>query len=301
MDICLESFNPYYVNEEEVINEGTNIFSKALEVLSKIWHKILDTITGFLDKFKKKSKNNNDVAAAQFKKICKHNAITEINVPVIKNLGKMFKSHDNLMDWIDSVGEGLDFVSRFISSPGGDGKFLNRINVMKDDMDKWYNHFLNYTSTTGLDINKDPESLVKIIKSAMITKDYDGSTIQLSSENILSWSGTGYSLEQIFDDDAMTKLRSSITKHVSLLDGLRHKLKNTEINAGKRNANRIDSVKSGLTVALKANQVVGTIVDKYIWTIATIRNKALTIMASSGVNDNKPTNKNVSECFAYIR
>ena len=30
MDICLESFNPYCVNEEEVINEGTNIFSKAL-------------------------------------------------------------------------------------------------------------------------------------------------------------------------------------------------------------------------------------------------------------------------------
>ena len=52
MDICLESFNPYH-NEVEVINEG-NIFSKALEVLSKIWHKILDTITGFLDKFKRR-------------------------------------------------------------------------------------------------------------------------------------------------------------------------------------------------------------------------------------------------------
>ena len=233
MDICLESFNPYYVNEEEVINEGTNIFSKALEVLSKIWHKILNTITGFLDKFKKKNKNDNNTAA-QFKKICKHNAITEVNVPVIKNLGKMFKSHDKLMDWIDSVGEGLDYVSRFVSSQGGDGKFINRINAMKDDMGEWYNHFLTYTSTTGFDINKDPESLVKIIKSAMITKDYDGSTIPISSENILSWSGTGYSLEQIFDDDAMSKLRSSITKHVSLLDGLRYKLKNTKINAGKR-------------------------------------------------------------------
>ena len=301
MDICLESFNPYYVNEEEVINEGTNIFSKALEILSKIWHKILDTITGFLDKFKKKSKNDNDVAAAQFKKICKHNAIAEINVPVIKNLGKMFKSHDNLMDWIDSAGEGLDFISRFVSSPGGDGKFINRINAMKDDMGEWYNHFLTYTSTTGFDINKDPESLVKIIKSAMITKDYDGSTIPISSENILSWSGTGYSLEQIFDDDAMSKLRSSITKHVSLLDGLCRRLKNTKINAGKRNANTMNSIKRALDVVLKTNQVVGTIVDKYIWTIATIRNKALTIMASSGVNDNKPENKNVSECFAYIR
>lgn len=301
MDICLESFNPYCVNEEEVINEGTNIFSKALEVLSKIWHKILDTITGFLDKFKKKSKNGNDVTAAQFKKICKHNAIIEINVPVIKNLGKMFKSHDNLMDWIDSVGEGLDLVSRFVSSPGGDGKFINRINAMKDDMGEWYNHFLTYTSTTGFDINKDPESLVKIIESAMITKDYDGSTIPISSENILSWSGTGYSLEQIFDDDAMSKLRSSITKHVSLLDGLWHRLKNTKINVGKRNANTMDSIKRALDVVLKTNQVVGTIVDKYIWTIATIRNKALTIMASSGVNDNKPENKNVSECFAYIR
>ena len=300
MDICLESFNPYCVNEEEVINEGTNIFSKALEVLSKIWHKILDAITGFLNKFKKKNKNDNNTAA-QFKKICKQNAITEINVPVIKNLGKMFKSHDNLMNWIDSVGEGLDYVSRFVSSQGGDGKFINRINDMKYDMEDWYNYFLNYTSTTGFDVKKDPESLVNIIKSAMITKDYDESTIPISSENILSWSGTGYSLEQIFDDDAMAKMRSSITKHVSLLDGLWRRLKNTKINAGRINDERMRTIKRALSVVLETNQAVGTIVDKYIWTIATIRNKALTIMASSGVNDNKPENKNVSECFAYIR
>lgn len=297
MDICLESFNPYTINEEEVINEGTNIFAKALEVLSKIWHKILDAITGFLNKFKKKNKNDNDTVA-QFKKICKDKAITEINVPVIKNLGKMFKSHDNLMDWIDSVGEGLDFASKLLIesstgiSSGGDGKFINH-------MSKWYRYFLKYTSTTGLDIKKDPESLVKIIKSAMITKDYDDDTIPISNENILSWSGTGYSLEQIFDDDAMTKLKDSITRYIALLNVLIHKLKFSIINV--KNANRMDSVKSGLTVVLETNQVVGIVVDKYIWSITTIRNKALTIMASSGVNDNKPENKNVSECFAYIR
>ena len=294
MDICLESFNPYYVNEEEVINEGVNIFSKALEVLSRIWHKILDTINGFLDKFKKKKSNNtNNDTVAQFKKICKDKDITEINVPVIKNLGKMFKSHDNLMDWIDSVGEGLDFASKLIESStgistGGDGKFINH-------MSKWYRYFLKYTSTTGLDIKKDPESLVRIIKSAMINKDYDDDTIPISNENILSWNGTGYSLEQIFDDDAMTKLKDSITRCISWLNILIYKLKFSTINV--KNANRIDSVKSGLTVVLKTNQVVGVIVDKYIWSITTIRNKALTIMSSSGVN----TNKNVSECFAYIR
>lgn len=298
MDICLESFNPYCVNEAEVINEGTNIFSKALEVLSKIWHKILDTITGFLDKFKKKkTKNVNNDTAVQFKKICKDKDITEINVPVINNLGKMFKSYDSLMDWIDSVGEGLDFTAKLITtstgtSTGGDGEFIKH-------MSKWYRYFLKYTSTTDLDIKKDPESLVKIIKSAMITKDYDGDTIPISDENILSWSGTGYSLEQIFDDDAMTKLKFSISKYVAMLNVLTNKLNFSIINV--RNANKIDSVKSGLTVALKANQVVGIIVEKYILSIAAIRNKALTIMSSSGVNDNKPANKNVSECFAYIR
>ena len=298
MDICLESFNPYYVNEEEVINEGTNIFSKALEVLSKIWHKILDTITGFLDKFKKKkTKNVNNDTVAQFKKICKDKDITEINVPVINNLGKMFKSYDSLMDWIDSVGEGLDFTAKLITtstgtSTGGDGEFIKH-------MSKWYRYFLKYTSTTDLDIKKDPESLVKIIKSAMITKDYDGDTIPISDENILSWNGTGYSLEQIFDDDAMTKLKFSISKYVAMLDVLAHKLNFSTINV--RSAKKIDSVKSGLTVALKANQVVGIIVEKYIYSITIIRNKALAIMTSSGVNDNKPENKNVSECFAYIR
>lgn len=297
MDICLESFNPYAVNEAEVINEGTNIFAKALEVLSKIWHKILDTITGFLDKFKKKNKKGN-ITEAQFKKICKHNAITEINIPVIKNLGKMFKSHDKLMDWIDSVGEGLDYVSRFVSSQGGDGKFIDRINVMKDDMGEWYNHFLTYTSTTGFDINKDPESLVKIIKSAMITKDYDGSdTIPTSTENILTWTGTSYSFGQIFDDVAMAKMRNSVTKYISLLDGLSRQLNNSKIDVGRINDERMRVLKRALIVVLETNQAVGKIVNKYIWTIAVIRNKAYTIMGSSGVN----TNKNVSECFAYIR
>ena len=297
MDICLESFNPYNT-DTDVINEGVNIFSKALEALSKIWHKILDTITGFLDKFKKKkTKNVNNDTVAQFKKICEDKAITEINVPVINNLGKMFKSYDSLMDWIDSVGEGLDFTAKLITtstgtSSGGDGEFIKH-------MSKWYRYFLKYTSTTDLDIKKDPESLVKIVKSAMITKDYDGDTIPVSDENILSWSGTGYSLEQIFDDDAMTKLKFSISKYVAMIDVLAHKLNFSIINV--KNANRIDSVKSGLTVALKTNQVVGIIVEKYIYSITIIRNKALAIMASSGVNDNKPANKNVSECFAYIR
>ena len=297
MDICLESFNPYYVNEEEVINEGTNIFSKALEVLSKIWHKILDVITGFLNKFKKKNKKDN-ITEAQFKKICKDKGIIEINIPVIKNLGKMFKSHDNLMNWIDSVGEGLDYVSRFVSSQGGDGKFVDRINAMKYDMEDWYNYFLNYTSTTGFDIKKDPESLVRIIKSTMITKDYDGSdTIPTSTENILSWTGTGYSFGQIFDDDAMAKMRNSITKHVSLLDGLWRRLNNSKIDVGRINDERMRIIKRALSVVLETNQAVGKIVNKYIWTIAVIRNKAYTIMGSSGVN----ANKNVSECFAYIR
>ena len=75
--------------------------------------------------------DSNNYFEAQFKKICKDKGIIEINIPVIKNLGKMFKSHDKLMDWIDSVGEGLDYVSRFVSSQGGDGKFIDRINVMK--------------------------------------------------------------------------------------------------------------------------------------------------------------------------
>lgn len=290
MDICLESFNPYAINEEEVINEGTNIFTKALEVLSKIWHKILDTITGFLNKFKKKSKNT---TAAQFKKTCKDKNITEINVPVIKNLGKMFKSPDALMDWVESVGEGLDLVARYLSSPGGDGKQINRINEMKNDLIKWYRHFSAY-ETTGDNI-ETPEYVLKGIRTAMV-KDCEGGPIKVvDTENILSWSGTGYSLEQIFDDDAMSKLRTSITKHASLVDGLSYKMKKFVINVTKKSRESLRVLQNALKVVLEINREVGTIVDKYIWTIATIRNKALTIMASSG------TKKNVSECFAYIR
>ena len=60
MDICLESFNPYNT-DTDVINEGVNIFSKALEALSKIWHKILNAIKSIIDKFKKKSKNEPEI------------------------------------------------------------------------------------------------------------------------------------------------------------------------------------------------------------------------------------------------
>ena len=290
MDICLESFNPY--REVETINEGTNIFSKALEILSKIWHKILDTITGLLNKFKKK---NDVVTPAQFKKFCKRNNITEFKVPVIKNLGKMFKSHDNLTDWIDYVGEGLNFVSRFISSPGGDGKIVDRINAMKDDMAGWYAHLLKYTSTTGFDINKDLDSFVKIIKSAMIIKDYDGTTIPISDENILSWNGTGYSLEQVFDDDVLAKMRDSVTKLITSQFGLRNAMNNFKIStSSKSNTERLDVIKKALRVVIKTNQAVGEIVNKYVGGISIIRVRALTLMIG-----NSGTAK--QEYFAYIR
>lgn len=294
MDICLESFNPY--RDVETINEGTNIFSKALEILSKIWHKILDTITGFLNKFKK----NKKVTEAQFRKICKDKGITEINVSVIKNLGKMFKSNEHLMVWIERVGEGLDFITRFLASPGGDGKFVDRINEMIHDMGSWYTYFLNYTSTRGFDIN-DPKSLksfAEIIESVMITKDYDGTTIPISNENILSWTGTGYSFEQIFDDDMMNKIRIQATKSVSVLDSMMNRLDGIKMtNAGKINEKRFDMVKLALSVILKTNAAVCKILNAYTYQIAIIRGKVFTIMNSSDANENK----NVSECFAYIR
>lgn len=111
MDICLESFNPYNT-DTDVINEGTNIFSKALEALSKIWHKILNTIKSIIDKFKKKSKNepemeDYDPIKKDVKKyLIKHN-VTNIEGTVLTGLGPMFKSFDDLIDYIELLGSGL--------------------------------------------------------------------------------------------------------------------------------------------------------------------------------------------------
>lgn len=294
MDICLESFNPYAINEEEVINEGTNIFAKALEVLSKIWHKILDTITGFLDKFKKKSKNT---TAAQFKKTCKDKNITEFNCAVIDNLGKMFKSHDSLTEWISLVGEGLDIVSKYLSIPGGDGKHVGRLNDLIDDTSNWYKYFLNYTSTKGFDIKTSPEDMVEIMRTAMITSHKYSESDKYVDKNILDWNGTGYSLDQIFDDDGMFKLRTTITKHLSMIDGLKNKLNSTKVVSAndEKSANAIKNMQRALDVVLKTNQTAGSIINSYILSITNIRRKALAIMASSD------TKENVSECFAYIR
>lgn len=295
MDICLESFNPYTINEEEVINEGTNIFAKALEVLSKIWHKILDTITGFLNKFKKKSENT---TAAQFKKTCKDKNITEFNCAVIDNLGKMFKSHDSLTEWISLVGEGLDIVSKYLSIPGGDGKHVGRLNDLIDDTSNWYKYFLNYTSTKGFDIKTSPEDMVEIMRTAMITSHKYSESDKYVDKNILDWNGTGYSLDQIFDDDGMFKLRTTITKHLSMIDGLKNKLNSTKVVSAndEKSAIAIKNMQRALDVVFKTNQTAGSIINSYILSITNIRRKALAIMASSD------TKKNVSEsCFAYIR
>lgn len=295
MDICLESFNPYAINKEEVINEGTNIFTKALEVLSKIWHKILDTITGFLNKFKKKSKNT---TAAQFKKTCKDKNITEFNCAVIDNLGKMFRSHDSLTEWISLVGEGLDIVSKYLSIPGGDGKHVGRLNDLIDDTSNWYKYFLNYTSTKGFDIKTSPEDMVEIMRTAMITSHKYSESDKYVDKNILDWNGTGYSLDQIFDDDGMFKLRTTITKHLSMIDGLKNKLNSTKVVSAndEKSAIAIKNMQRALDVVLKTNQTAGSIINSYILSITNIRRKALAIMASSD------TKENVSEsCFAYIR
>lgn len=294
MDICLESFNPYAINEEEIINEGTNIFTKALEVLSKIWHKILDTITEFLNKFKKKSKNT---TAVQFKKTCVDKNITEFNCAVIDNLGKMFKSHDSLTEWISLVGEGLDIVSKYLSIPGGDGKHVGRLNDLIDNTSNWYTYFLNYTSTKGFDIKTSPEDMVEIMRTAMITSHKYSESDKYVDKNILDWNGTGYSLDQIFDDDGMFKLRTTITKHLSMIDGLNKKLNSTKVVSvnDEKSANAIKNMQRALDVVLKTNQTAGSIINSYILSITNIRRKALAIMASSD------TKKNVSECFAYIR
>lgn len=294
MDICLESFNPYAINKEEVINEGTNIFTKALEVLSKIWHKILDTITEFLNKFKKKSKNT---TAAQFKKTCKDKNITEFNCAVIDNLGKMFKSHDSLTEWISLVGEGLDIVSKYLSIPGGDGKHVGRLNDLIDDTSNWYKYFLNYTSTKGFDIKTSPEDMVEIMRTAMITSHKYSETDKYVNKNILDWNGTGYSLDQIFDDEGMFKLRTTITKHLSTIDGLKNKLNSTKVVStnDEKSGNAIKNLQRALNVALETNRAAGSIINSYLLSIVNIRRKTFDIIENSKSEDK------VSECFAYIR
>lgn len=294
MDICLESFNPYAINEEEVINEGTNIFAKALEVLSKIWHKILDTITGFLNKFKKKSKNT---TAAQFKKTCADKNITEVNCAVIDNLGKMFKSHDSLTEWISLVGEGLDIVSKYLSIPGGDGKHVGRANDLIDYTSNWYNYFLNYTSTKGFSIKTSPEEMVEIMRTAMITSHKYSEPDNYVNKNILDWNGTGYSLDQIFDDDGMFKLRTTITKHLSMIDGLKNKLNSTKVLSpgDEKSANAIKNMQRALNVVLETNRAAGSIINSYLLSIVNIRRKTFDIIENSKSEDK------VSECFAYIR
>ena len=135
------------------------------------------------------------------------------------------------------------------------------------------------------------------MRTAMITSHKYSEPDEYVNKNILDWNGTGYSLDQIFDDDGMFKLRTTITKHLSMIDGLKNKLNSTKVLSpdDEKSANAIKNMQRALNVVLETNRAAGSIINSYLLSIVNIRRKTFDIIENSKSEDK------VSECFAYIR
>lgn len=301
MDICLESFNPYAINEEEVINEGVNIFSKALEALSKIWHKILNAIKSIIDKFKKKSKNepkteDYDSIKKDVKKyLIKHN-ITTIEERVLTGLGPMFKSFDDLIDYIELLDSGLDIASKLYSASNLSSETISSI---ESEVSTWIS---DVAKSSKIDINpSNPSMWGVLVSKAMHDTDKDDYT----NKNILD-DHFGYNLTEIYNYE-YKKLEKVAYDNSSKVDKLATLAKNKS-NTISRAFNSSDSEKrltalqSTMKGIIDINSFAGTVILLYIGTVSIISlelgSNVLAIGRSEIDSLLKPKNES---CFAYIR
>lgn len=298
MDICLESFNPYNT-DTDVINEGVNIFSKALEALSKIWHKILNTIKSIIDKFKKKSKNEPKTEGYDPKKdvkkyLIKHN-VTTIESTIETGLGPMFKSFDDLIDYIELLGSGLDIVSKFYSTSVFSSETLSSLESEVSS------YLADVAKSSKIELNpSNPSMWGVLVSKAMRDSDKDDDT----EKNILE-DHFGYNLTEIYNNE-YHKFEDVAYDNASKADDLskmvRNKSNMSSSNLDKRQRERLEKLQYAMKGIIDINTSAGVDLLIYIASInqvsVALTSAVLTIRRSEIDSLLKPKNES---CFAYIR
>lgn len=299
MDICLESFNPYNT-DTDVINEGVNIFSKALEALSKIWHKILNTIKSIIDKFKKKSKNESEIEDQDYKKdVIKYlikNNVTTIEATVLTGLGPMFKSFDDLIDYIELLGSGLDIVSKFYSTSNFSSETHSSL---ESEVSTWIS---DVAKSSKIDINpSNPSMWGVLVSKAMHDTDKGVST----TKNILD-DNFGYNLTEIYyyDYKKLEKVAHDNSWKVDKLTTLAKNKSNTISRTfnSSDSEKRLTALQSTMKSIIDINSSAETVILLYMGTVSIINivlhDNVLAVGGSKPDSILKPKNES---CFAYIR
>lgn len=299
MDICLESFNPYNT-DTDVINEGVNIFSKALEALSKIWHKILNAIKSIIDKFKKKSKNEPEIEDYDSikkdvkKYLIKHN-ITTIEGSVLTGLGPMFKSFDDLIDYIELLGSGLDIVSKFYSTSVFS---LETLSSLESEVSSY---LADVAKSSKVELNpSNPSMWGVLVSKAMRDSDKDDDT----KKNILE-DHFGYNLTEIYNNE-YHKFEDVAHDNSSKADNLSNMAKSksniSSSNLDKRQRERIEKLQSAMKGIIDINTSAGVDLLIYMASIQQVSlaltSAVITVQRSEIDSILKPKNES---CFAYIR
>ena len=298
MDICLESFNPYNT-DTDVINEGVNIFSKALEALSKIWHKILNVIKSIIDKFKKKSKNEpeseNYDPKKDVKKYLIKNNVTTIEATVLTGLGPMFKSFDDLMDYIELLDSGLDIVSKFYSTSVLSSETLSSLESEVSS------YLADVAKSSKVELNPSNPSMWGVLVSKAMRDREKGDDTE---KNILE-DHFGYNLTEIYNNE-YHKFEDVAYDNSSKADNLAKMAKSksnmASSNLDKRQRERIEKLQSAMKGIIDINTSAGVDLLMYIASIVQVRmaltSAVLAIRHSEISSLLKPKNES---CFAYIR
>lgn len=300
MDICLESFNPYNT-DTDVINEGVNIFSKALEALSKIWHKILNAIKSIIDKFKKKSKNEPEIEDCDsikkdVKKYLIKNNVTTIEATVLTGLGPMFKSFDDLIDYIELLGSGLDIVSKFYSTSVFSSETLSSLESEVSS------YLADVAKSSKIELNPSNPSMWGVLVSKAMRDREKGDDTE---KNILE-DHFGYNLTEIYNDEDYHKFKDVANDNSSKADNLANMAKTksnmSSSNLDKRQRERLEKLQSAIKGIISINTSAGVDLLMYIASIVQARmaltSAVLAIRHSEISSLLKPKNES---CFAYIR
>ena len=225
----------------------------------------------------------------------KHN-ITTIEGRVLTGLGPMFKSLDDLIDYIELLDSGLDIASKLYSASNLSSE---TISSLESEVSTWIS---DVAKSSKIDINpSNPSMWGVLVSKAMHDTDKDDYT----NKNILD-DHFGYNLTEIYNYE-YKKLEKVAYDNSSKVDKLATLAKNKS-NTISRTFNssdtekRLTALQSTMKGIIDINSSAGTVILLYIGTVSIISLElganVLAIGRSEIDSLLKPKNES---CFAYIR
>ncbi len=209
----------------------------------------------------------------------------------------MFKSFDDLIDYIELLGSGLDIVSKFYSTSVFSSETLSSLESEVSS------YLADVAKSSKIELNpSNPSMWGVLVSKAMRDSDKDDDT----EKNILE-DHFGYNLTEIYNNE-YHKFEDVAYDNASKADDLSKMVRNksnmssSNLNSDKRQRERLEKLQYAMKGIIDINTSAGVDLLIYIASInqvsVALTSAVLTIRRSEIDSLLKPKNES---CFAYVR